>query len=114
MSYGDSETSRDEGDLDRIEVRSDRERLRKQRDARRVEQALDDLDRQLMALAEQIERASGTLGPVLVPPRPIPAEGMIADSGGDSSALRDRLDAAAARAHALTGSLREVLDRVDL
>jgi hypothetical protein len=76
---------------------------------------LDGLDKGLMLLAEQVERAEHTLGPVLRPERPHPIDGQIGTADTpDESDLAVRLDGMAGRAAALGRRLGEVLDRLDL
>ena len=105
MSYADT----DEGS---IEVRN-----RPQRDSDRrggIERALDDLDKGLALIGEQVDRIDGVLGPILGPPRPTPADALLGGDSDEGSALRDRLDSAARHARSMAAHLRERLDRVDL
>jgi hypothetical protein len=76
---------------------------------------LDGLDKGLMLLAEQVERAEHMLAPALRPERPHPVDGQIgtADSP-DESDLAVRLDSMGSRATALGRRLGELLDRLDL
>lgn len=108
--YGDDEPARDydEGSDPRMPGRPDRM-------APRVPEYLDRLDKGLMLLAEQVERAEQQLGPALRPERPHPVNGEGAGSDRpDASELAVRVDGMAARAQTLGRRLGGLLDRVDL
>lgn len=90
-----------------------RTRPMRDRDAPRgAGERLDELDRYLHLLGEQVDRASEQLGPILQPERPSPA---LAGSTDDvSSELSARLARMGSHADSLGRRLRELLDRVDL
>jgi hypothetical protein len=76
---------------------------------------LDGLDKVLMLLAEQIERAEQALAPALRPERPHPVNGELSTADRpDESELAVRLDSMASRSTALGRRLGELLDRLDL
>jgi hypothetical protein len=106
MSYAEPDTD----SLDAIQMRDPRAR-RQGRGG--IERALDDLDKGLSMLAEQVERADMTLGPILGPATPQPADAALTEVA-ERSAVAERIDGAAARAATLARALRERLDRVDL
>lgn len=96
-------------------VEDEEPRLDVQRKIAGVPARLDALDKGLMLLAEQVERAGGALSPALLPERPHPVDGDTRNADRpDESELAARLDAAAARAYRLGRALAELLDRLDL
>lgn len=79
-----------------------------------VADRIDQLDKLLHVIGEQVDRASERLSPILRPERPIPA---LAGGGGAddvSSEVSARLSRIAGHADHLGRGLRELLDRVDL
>lgn len=116
MSYGETT----EPDYDENEAAYDdaRTAIRKpQRDGRHtVEEYLDQLDREVMILADVVDRAEALLGPAMRPEEPAPP----VDPAGklaairNQSALGDRVEGAAARVRVRAGKLAGLLDRLDL
>lgn len=86
----------------------------KRRDVRGIAERVDDLDRVLHLIGQQIERATEQLGPILQPERPSAALGEV--RGGDEveSELSARLHRLTTHGDRLARDLRELLDRVDL
>lgn len=96
-----------------VEGPARRTRPMRDRDEPSVSQRIDDLDKLLHVIGEQVERAADRLGPILRPERPTPA---LAGDGADdvSSELSARLSRMASHADHLGRNLRELLERVDL
>lgn len=76
---------------------------------------LDNLEKHLAHLGEQVERAEEKLGAALRPERPHPVAGEIGSADRpDESDLAIRLDSMGSRLSSLRHRLSELLDRVDL
>jgi hypothetical protein len=109
MMYGRDEPIRDydEGDSD--------SRLDARQKVAGVPAKLDRLEKALMLLAEQVERAEEKLGPALRPERPHPVNGEIGTADrSDESELAARIDGMGFRAQTFGRRLGDLLDRVDL
>lgn len=107
--YGEPEPDPSEQDT-RVRTRPMRDRDAPTSVAERV----DELDKLLHTVGEQIERAADRLGPILRPERPVPALAVGGSTDDVSSELSARLSRIAGHADHLGRNLRELLDRVDL
>jgi hypothetical protein len=92
-----------------------RARPKRDRDATpRVTDRIDDLEKTLYKIGEQIERAADRLAPILQPEPPTPTLGEVRGEEPTESELSARVHRLTAHATHLGRHLGTLLDRVDL